>query len=121
MTEVQSAASIITESIDTDAKVIFGTIHDDRLKKGEIKVTVIATGFPTERIQKQLFRYFKKNTFNSNNPNSVAGAPAENKDMKDFRDLRDKLKDDKSKDLSANKDKENDSWDVIPAFLRRNK
>ena len=46
MNEVQDAAKTITESIDTDAKVIFGAVKDDRLKKSEIKVTVIATGFP---------------------------------------------------------------------------
>ena len=39
--EIQEAAKIITESIDKDAKVIFGTIRDEKLKKGEIKVTVI--------------------------------------------------------------------------------
>src|SRR3989339_261605 len=43
--EIQEAAKIITESIDKDAKVIFGTIKDEKLKKGELKVTVIATGF----------------------------------------------------------------------------
>ena len=52
--EDQSAATIITESIDPDAKVIFGTINDERLKKGEIKVTVIATGFPAERLSEVL-------------------------------------------------------------------
>ena len=46
MLEIQSVAKVITENIDKDANVIFGTIHDDRLKKGEIKVTVIASGFP---------------------------------------------------------------------------
>ena len=46
--EIQEAAKVITESIDKDARVIFGTIRDERLKKGEVKVTVIATGFPTE-------------------------------------------------------------------------
>lgn len=45
--EIQQAAKVITESTDKDARVIFGTIHDDKLKKGEIRVTVIATGFPT--------------------------------------------------------------------------
>lgn len=45
MLEIQDAANIITESIDPDAKVIFGAINDDRLKKDEIKVTVIASGF----------------------------------------------------------------------------
>ncbi len=45
MSEVSDAAKIITERIDKDAKVIFGAVQDDKLKKGEIKVTVIATGF----------------------------------------------------------------------------
>ncbi len=48
MLEIQDAARIITESIDPQAKVIFGAIKDDKLKKNEIKVTVIATGFPED-------------------------------------------------------------------------
>ena len=46
MLEVQEAANVITEAIDPDAKVIFGAVTDDTLKKGQVKVTVIATGFP---------------------------------------------------------------------------
>lgn len=46
MLEIQDAARIITESIDPHAKVIFGTIRDEKLKKNEVRVTVIATGFP---------------------------------------------------------------------------
>ncbi len=46
MLEIQDAARIITESIDPHAKVIFGAIKDEKLKKNELKVTVIATGFP---------------------------------------------------------------------------
>ena len=45
MWEINEAAKVITESIDRDAKVIFGAVQDERLKKGEIKITVIATGF----------------------------------------------------------------------------
>jgi cell division protein FtsZ len=48
MFEVQDAAKVITESIDPQAKVIFGTIKDDKLKKNEIKITVIAAGFPDQ-------------------------------------------------------------------------
>jgi cell division protein FtsZ len=50
MLEIQDAARVITESIDSHAKVIFGAIKDDKLKKNEIKVTVIATGFPEETV-----------------------------------------------------------------------
>ncbi len=46
MLEIQDAARVITESIDPHAKVIFGAIKDEKLKKNELKVTVIATGFP---------------------------------------------------------------------------
>ncbi len=45
MWEINEAARVITESIDRDAKVIFGAVHDEHLKKGEVKITVIATGF----------------------------------------------------------------------------
>jgi len=51
MLEVQEAAQVITESIDTDAKVIFGAITDEGLKKGQIRVTVIATGFPEPHLR----------------------------------------------------------------------
>src|SRR3989344_2778375 len=44
MFEIQDAAKVITESIDPEAKIIFGTVRDDKLKKNEIKI--IATGFP---------------------------------------------------------------------------
>lgn len=49
MLEIQEAAKIITESVDPNAKIIFGAIKDDKLKKNEVKVTVIATGFPSGR------------------------------------------------------------------------
>src|SRR6201999_2275134 len=52
---IQEAAKVITESIDKEAKVIFGTIKDDRLKKGEVKVTVIATGFPADVQRRSLY------------------------------------------------------------------
>ncbi|MEK9148074.1 MAG: cell division protein FtsZ, partial [Patescibacteria group bacterium] len=45
MWEINEAAKVITESIDKEAKLIFGAVHDERLKKGELKITVIATGF----------------------------------------------------------------------------
>ena len=50
MFEIQEAAKVVTESIDKDAKVIFGAIKDDKLKKNEMKVTVIATGFDDEEL-----------------------------------------------------------------------
>jgi cell division protein FtsZ len=55
MLEVQDAAKIITDSIDKEARVIFGAFKDERLKKGEIKVTVIATGFPNDALRRTTF------------------------------------------------------------------
>ena len=55
MSEVNESAQIITESIDSNAKVIFGAVIDDGIKKGEIKITVIATGFgdmPLKKFEK---------------------------------------------------------------------
>lgn len=45
MTEVSTIASMITKEIDPNAIVKFGTIRDLKLKKGEVKVTVVASGF----------------------------------------------------------------------------
>ncbi len=45
--ETADASRIITESVSDEAKIIYGIYNDDTLKKDEIKVTVIATGFPT--------------------------------------------------------------------------
>jgi cell division protein FtsZ len=53
--EVHEAANLITDNIDRDAKVIFGMSRDERLKKGEVKITVIATGFPTDTNRKTSF------------------------------------------------------------------
>ena len=46
MWEIQEAAKLITDSVDPDAKIIFGTVKDERLKKNELKITVIAANFP---------------------------------------------------------------------------
>jgi cell division protein FtsZ len=45
LTEIDEAAKIITQEVSPDAKIVFGAIQDEKLPKGEIKVTVIATGF----------------------------------------------------------------------------
>jgi cell division protein FtsZ len=51
MMEINEAANIITESIDPNAKVIFGAVSDDTTRKGDIQITVVATGFESERKQ----------------------------------------------------------------------
>ncbi|MDI6777705.1 MAG: cell division protein FtsZ [Patescibacteria group bacterium] len=50
MLEINEAANVITESIDPNAKVIFGATIDESAKKGELHLTVIAAGFDSEMV-----------------------------------------------------------------------
>jgi len=45
LSEIEEIGKMITKEINPEAKVIFGAVQDEKLKKGEIKVTVIITGF----------------------------------------------------------------------------
>lgn len=47
MYEIDEAAKAITEAADVDANIIFGAIIDEAMQ-GEVKITVIATGFETD-------------------------------------------------------------------------
>lgn len=110
MSEVNQAAQIITEAIDPDAKVIFGAIIDDKLRKGELKVTVIATGFK--------------------------GANMKNAHLPLNREEAGENSDDQEKSTNTNKDNKkdfvplinneptevpgDDEWD-IPTFIRKKK
>lgn len=103
MREVQRAATVVTESIDPDAKVIFGAIKDDRLKKGELRVMVIATGF-SENPTKKL-RLFQKA---EEKPEKAA---AKEPDLGIIKE--------KTFSLEEGAEAEDD-W-ALPAFLRRGK
>ena len=45
ISEIEEAANVITENVSPEAKVIFGAVQKEKMKKGEVKVTVITTGF----------------------------------------------------------------------------
>jgi cell division protein FtsZ len=45
LSEIDEIAKVICQEVNPEAKVIFGAVQSEILKKGEIKVTVIATGF----------------------------------------------------------------------------
>lgn len=117
--EIQEAAKIITESIDKDAKVIFGTIQDDRLKKGELKVTVIATGFPTDTPKRSLFQKTPESNINtvqakSETIESIFKESPKN-EQPELIKKNDSVEED---DLFID---DTDDWSTVPAFLRRNK
>jgi len=45
MLEISEAANIITENVDPNAKVIFGAVTSDQIRKGDLQITVVSTGF----------------------------------------------------------------------------
>lgn len=128
MSEFQDAAKVITESIDKDARVIIGTIFDERMKKGELKITVIATGFPSEVGKKSNLFGANIQLFNRNEQ-----TPAEKKDVASqapatptmtsspsmTSPMIQKVEPKEEPTPETEEDSEED-WGTIPAFLRRN-
>lgn len=108
MFEIQDAAKIITESVDQNARIIFGTVRDEKLKKGEVKITVIASSFPEN--------YTKKNLFQSAQIN--IDKPVVEEKGKIYNSLPTQGSNDEVKTIG---DDEDDEWGAVPAFLRRSK
>lgn len=125
--EIQECAKIITESIDKEAKVIFGTIKDEKLKKGEMKVTVIATGFPTDAPRRSLFQ--SSININTGSHKAQDSAPVSqkdevrmmNKDQDSGSDYLKKTEVKENTDYDLFVDDTTEDWSTVPAFLRRNK
>ena len=125
MLEIQDAAKVITELIDPNAKVIFGAVYDTKLKKNEVKVTVIATGFPENQSNSQkgpsLFQLSKKEN---------GAKEEEKKDGKIYNSIsvlsgssteKKKTEKKESKEEEEKKDNDDSDWGAVPAFLRRSK
>ncbi len=70
MFEVDEASRLITEACDPNANIIFGTSIDERFT-GEIKITVIATGF-SEETNAQIGN-MSRSSFGQNKPFSAWG------------------------------------------------
>lgn len=45
LSEINEVSKIISQEINPQAKIVFGAVQDEKLKKDELKVTIIATGF----------------------------------------------------------------------------
>lgn len=45
LNEISESAKVITKNVDSKAQIIFGAVKDNNLKKGEMKISVIATNF----------------------------------------------------------------------------
>jgi len=142
MLEIQDAARVITESIDPHAKVIFGAIRDEKLKKNEVRVTVIATGFPESELSNSASRSqsfqdtpdrnrtleeteeeapARGRIFNSIG-SSKSSEHAEEKEEKVVATEEKKPAPQKEPRPIDQIDEENeDDWGAVPAFLRRSK
>ncbi|MCX6702973.1 MAG: cell division protein FtsZ [Candidatus Wolfebacteria bacterium] len=138
MNEINDVAKLISESADPSARIIFGTYYDRKLRKGQMKVMVIATGF-NDYISKgnALFPgLFSAN--NSKKPPEAILPEKKNQESAEQNSLglgfdleTEKRRVEKIKEIpffdkrSAQADKINQEsqeevWD-IPAFLRRKK
>ncbi|TSD04704.1 MAG: cell division protein FtsZ [Parcubacteria group bacterium Greene0714_36] len=105
MWEINEAARVITESIDRDAKVIFGAVHDERLKKGEVKITVIATGFPGgQGVQIPIGKEDHSGEVKKQGIAPIFPSPSPSGEKAP---------------LAARQPVHEGDWDAIPAFLRR--
>ncbi len=94
MLEIQEAANIITKSVDEYAKIIFGAMRDERLKKNEMKVTVIASGFPEAYTNGK-----SQSLFQDGNENENVIKPR----------------------IRGEEKGKTGEWESVPAFLRRKK
>lgn len=132
MLEIQDAARVITESIDAHAKVIFGAIKDDKLKKNEVKVTVIATGFPegtnergeaiissrSPRIEKEEDDAGVRGRIFNSIPTPRREEKPEERPVETMK--REPVQSREPKPVDP-VDEEDDDWGAVPAFLRRSK
>ncbi len=119
MHEIQEAAKVITESVDSEARVIFGAIKDNKLKKDEVKVTVIASGFPESELDKTTFTAEKTDEAAKSKKESSKKEPVK-KEIR--REIHNTAATPQRTHPNTNTDNEDeDDWNAIPAFLRRKK
>lgn len=89
--EVNAAAETIYEEVDPNANIIFGAVIDDRLQ-GEVRITVIATGFSGEvQAAPQTVAKVTPKTAQPNTPQPQAQPAAESPKEKPGLDIPDFL------------------------------
>jgi len=124
MLEIQDAANVVTEAIDPDAKVIFGAVTDETLKKGQVKVTVIATGFPEAALaQANRGSIFGGGRIAPTRTTHDDEAPIKSKDIKqvakDPKPIAEKKVEEPKPEPEKKEVKDDDDWASLPSFLRR--
>ena len=114
MNEINDVAKLISENVDQSAKIIFGTYFDKKLKSGQLKVTLVATGFNgVLNKPPNVSSLFAVDDFNEQEGKIVKKE-----------DLKENLKSEKESKIKKEKNEEiksdEDTWD-IPSFLRKRK
>lgn len=123
MSEVNDVARIISDSVDPAARIIFGAYNDRDLEKGQIKVTLVATGFGAEMSKSSVLL---PNLFIASTQKPSIEPIRDTEDEKDekklgrgiFQGVGKGKKSEKEEIASQNKKEKEDILD-IPAFLRR--
>ncbi len=119
MFEIQDAAKVITESVDPNAKIIFGTVHNDKLKKGEIKITVIASNFPDNQQKKPSSSLFNKDSNDEERTrNKIFGNVVSSPKVEKVIDIPVPVTTKKAEPVIS---EDEDDWGAVPSFLRRSK
>jgi cell division protein FtsZ len=127
MLEIQDAANVITEAIDPDAKVIFGAVTDNNLKKGAVRVTVIATGFP-ETPARSAPSFAQRIVTTGRKDGDVPPAKVERSETKKIIDPGAVDKKEPARDTKAAEEPQrtaepmnddDEAWGGLPSFLRR--
>lgn len=113
MAEIHDAAKVITDSINPEAKVIFGAVIDERLKKGELKVTVIATGFNENGIARA-----QEDSRKLEEGHERVMSAKEHKEEKSRAQQNSQVQATLVKKEEQNGEEEEEDWD-IPAFIRK--
>jgi cell division protein FtsZ len=104
MYEIDEAAKTITEAADPDANIIFGAIIDEAMS-GEVKITVIATGFEQEKMERNKPKGMEQTTFSSQ---SLLNRAREREEPKPALPV-----------FEEEKEEEEDDQLEVPAFIRR--
>ena len=114
-------------SVDPDAKIIFGTVKDERLKKNELKITVIASGFSDISNKKSLFT----NIINTNKEKeedkktklfSFGGSNSEKEEKVEVQQpIKEQAPIVEDKKATHTDFDDDSDWGAVPAFLRRQK
>ncbi|BCX15990.1 MAG: hypothetical protein KatS3mg098_219 [Candidatus Parcubacteria bacterium] len=122
MYEINEIAKVISESVDPNAKIIFGTYYDKKLDKGQIKVTLIATGFGSLLGRTApLFEDFSYRSLGKNPISFESGLGSSKIEKESLVSDKESSSSKKEKEIvEPQEEKEEDFWE-IPAFLRKKK